>query len=319
MDLGLGVAEDEGGGGIFDFDDAHEAAVLFHARHEVEDVLGIGHVHVVAAERDEFRLLDELPGRTHDIVGESGGIHAGMHAVPGQEALHLAHVGVEAHRQHAVGFVVDQHLEAVEGEGPPKQEIEQAPRGAHHDLRPLLEGVRLWAVSHSPVNHRDAEADVAAQPLGLLPHLPGKFAGGNQDEGLAVRSFRVQTLQHGQDVRAGLTAPGAGLDHQVPAGEHARDRTGLDGHQVRPARAGGRRAQRFGQLLHGDIAWLDLFRHLRISFFLSKDKMQNFIIQSGKRFFERNSGVEALPGALPPGSNRHWVIYGAQVGAGRDG
>ena len=56
----LGVAKDDGRRGILEFDDADEAAVALHLRHDVIGVVNLGDMHVVAAETEQFRLMHEL-------------------------------------------------------------------------------------------------------------------------------------------------------------------------------------------------------------------------------------------------------------------
>ena len=51
-----------------------------------------------------------------------------------------ADVGQEAHVEHHVGLVQHQHLEAAEVERAPTQVVEDAARGADHDLDTLASG-----------------------------------------------------------------------------------------------------------------------------------------------------------------------------------
>ena len=98
-------------------------------------MLDLGDVDVVAAEGDEFGLADELTRRAHDRIGEGGRKHAGVHRLARQVAFHLQHIGVEAHREHAVSFIEDEHFKFVKVERAFEQVIEHASRRANHDMR----------------------------------------------------------------------------------------------------------------------------------------------------------------------------------------
>ena len=52
----------------------------------------------------------------------------------------LAHVGEEAHVEHPVGLVEDEHLDVLEVRGPLAQVVEQPPRAGDDDVDPGLAG-----------------------------------------------------------------------------------------------------------------------------------------------------------------------------------
>ena len=66
MDARLGITEDEGRGGVLDLDQSDQAAVLVHARNDIVDVLGIGHMDVVGTQAQEIGFPDELIGSEND-------------------------------------------------------------------------------------------------------------------------------------------------------------------------------------------------------------------------------------------------------------
>src|SRR3989304_1289028 len=111
MHFGSGVAEDDSRGWILYLDDADETAIFVHARHSVEDMLSVGDVNMIAAEAEELRFANEFARGARHVRWEGSREHADIDVAGGQMALHLFHVGVETHRQHAVGLVEDQHLE----------------------------------------------------------------------------------------------------------------------------------------------------------------------------------------------------------------
>jgi hypothetical protein len=237
MDARLGVAEDERRRRVFDLDQAHETAVLVHARHNVENVLGLGHVDVVGAQVDEFRFVDELARRLHDRAGEGGREHAGMDGMPGQVALEVLHVGIKAHREHPVGFIVDQHFEMFEREGAFEQVVQHPPRRSNDDVRAFFERFDLRPVAHAAIDGDCAQASLGADLFGLLPDLARQFARRDEDQRLAGRFCRVEPRQHGQQERAGLAASSAGLDHHIAPGQQVGDGARLHRHERVPAGA----------------------------------------------------------------------------------
>ena len=248
FDVHLGVAEDDGRLRVFHLDDAHQAAVLVHAGHSVKDVLGLGDVDVVAAQVDEARVAHELPGQAHHLRREGGREHIGADGLLGQVALHPAHIRVKAHREHVVGFVKDQVAQVFQRQRAPQQVVEDAPGRADDDVRAGLEGIQLGAVAHAAVHGGHAHAGGAAQQLGFAGHLQGQLARGHQHQRLGGVLQRVDHLEHRQQVRAGLAAAGARLNHHVALREQIGNSLGLHGHQLVPAGQRGALAQFFGQV-----------------------------------------------------------------------
>jgi hypothetical protein len=62
-----------------------------------------------------------------------------MERAPGQVTLDFAHVGIKAHREHAVGFIIDDHFEMFEREGTFKQMIEHPSRRADDNVGTCFE------------------------------------------------------------------------------------------------------------------------------------------------------------------------------------
>jgi len=111
---GLGVTEDEGESRVLDLDDAHQAAILVHARDCVIDMFGVRHVDLVPAQAQEFRLMEKLFCHAHHVDRKGGREHIPVDAIGpaagGQVALDPSHIRVEPHGQQAVGLVKDQEL-----------------------------------------------------------------------------------------------------------------------------------------------------------------------------------------------------------------
>ena len=76
-------------------------------------MLRVGDVDVILAQAQELRVLHKFLSRALHIGRESGGEHYRMQVAAGQIALDLAHVLIEAHREHTVSLVKDEHFQIV--------------------------------------------------------------------------------------------------------------------------------------------------------------------------------------------------------------
>ncbi len=251
--VALLVAEDDRLGGLLHLDDAHEAALPAHGRDLVVGVGDLGHVDLGPGEREHLGLVQELLGQPEHVAREGGREHRGVHLAFGQVALDLLHVRVEADGEHPVGLVEHEHAQVVQGQGALEQVVQDAARGADHQVGALLEGLDLRAVAHSAVDRDDPQPGVGQEGLGLAGHLVGQLAGGHQDQGLALGAGGVQELEHGQDKGPGLAAAGAGLDHHVPTLHERRQALGLDRGERGPAGAVAGGAQGLGQGFQGEF------------------------------------------------------------------
>ena len=253
VDVGLGVAEDDGRSRILHLDDAHERPVLVHGLHAAEVVLHFRHVHFLLGEGEHGGLGHEL-GREVEHVGRVGrGEEARVDAVAGEILLYLLHVGVEADGEHAVGFIEDQHPDARKIQGAAQNVVKHASRGADDELGTVLEGVKLLFVADAAVESDGRAAGAFKQGLRLLLHLQGELARGHQHEGLGVPGIGFEHGQHGEQIAACLAGARPGLDHDVPAVHEVGQGQGLHGHEAGPAGASAGFLHDWGQPfeLHG--------------------------------------------------------------------
>ncbi len=216
-------------------------------------MLGVGDVHVVAAEAQKLRIVHELLRGPNDVGRKCRRKHAGMDGAVGQIALHADHVRVEAHRHHAVGLVENQHPEMFERQRAPEQVIEHAARRADDDMCAFAQRIVLLAIAHAAIHRHRAQTLAATQSLGLAPHLAGKLARRHENQRLTLLSLGIKPFQHRQHERTGLAAPGAGLDHHVPPVEQIGDCPCLNRHEGRPTRARRCFTQSIGQLIECQI------------------------------------------------------------------
>ena len=64
--------------------------------------------------------------------------------------------------------------------------VEHAPWRADDDVRAFFEGFNLSVIAYAAINSHGTQTCIANQLFGFLPHLAGQFAGGYQDQRLAV-------------------------------------------------------------------------------------------------------------------------------------
>ena len=234
VDVGLGIAENDGRGRVFRLQQAHEGAVLVHGLDFAEEVLHLGHMDFPAGEGEHVRLGHEFR-REPQHMGRIGGREKAGMAPVGQVALDLLHVGIKADGEHAVRLVENEEAHLTEIKGVPEQVVEHAPRRAHDDLDPGAQGVHLFLVAHAAIDGADIDAGAREKGGRLAFHLKGKLARGHQHQSLRRPEFRGQGGEHGQQVAARLAAARARLHHDVAPGEQVGQGQGLDGHELLPA------------------------------------------------------------------------------------
>ena len=212
--------------------------------------------HGVAARDLDLGMVVQQPGReTANLVRERG---AEQQVLPlGREQVDdLADIADEAHVEHAIGFVQDQDLDVAEVDRALPDVVEQPSRGRHDDLGTRSERAYLRIEADAAVDRRRADRVAGAVGPDALLDLERELTGRREDKaadrqarGAArsavaerqlarLRARRVEDLaevggEHGRLAGAGL---GAGED--VAAGQHERNRLGLDGCWFRVALIG---------------------------------------------------------------------------------
>ena len=137
----------------------------------------------------------------------------------------------EAHVEHAVGFVDDELLDAVEQELAALEVIEQAAGRGDENVDAAGELRVLFVERHAADHQRDVELLACAVFFEALLYLCGELARGLQDErarharpGAAI----LQPGDHRQCEGGGLAGAGLGDAEHVAARQHVRDRLFLD-------------------------------------------------------------------------------------------
>ena len=119
----------------------------------------------------------------------------------------------EAHVEHAVGFVDDQDLDAVEQKLAAREMVEQAAwRGDHH-VGAAVELAVLILVGHPADQERHGQIVVLAENFEMLGNLRRKLARGREDQRARHAGSRPASLeprQHRQDEGGRLAGAGLG-------------------------------------------------------------------------------------------------------------
>jgi hypothetical protein len=176
LGLGLGLGEDEGRAGIVQEEQVHQGAHLLVIRHDHGRMGDIG-VHGGFAglgQLDPDGILEEAAGEPRDGGGQGGREEEGLGAL-GDLGEDLLHVLQEAHVEHLVALIEDDHGDLRQVEGAAIQVIHDAARRAHHDGRAHLQGPQLGRISDAANQRGDGQFGHEAVELGT--HLLGQFTG----------------------------------------------------------------------------------------------------------------------------------------------
>ena len=139
----------------------------------------------------------------------------------------------EAHVEHAVGLVEDQHLHRVELHAAAVEVVDQAARAGHQHVHAAAQLVDLRLHADAAEQRGDVELEVATVGLEAVGDLHRQLAGGHQHQRARLaragrRGFLAQAVEHRQRERGGLAGAGLGAAQHVAAGQHQRDRLLLD-------------------------------------------------------------------------------------------
>ena len=234
IDLCLAVAEDDAVAHIGAADQGAEGGAfgLGIGRGNADQILGDGVGGLGRARGlQPGRVLEEL-GRQAGNLGRHGGREEqGLPTRRGQfeDALN---VGDEAHVEHAVGFVDDHDLDAVQHDLAAFEQVQQAARRGDQDVDALVQQRDL--VAHGDAADQQGPAQLGA--LGVFlergGNLVGQFPGRGQNEGARhprLGPARSQPVDHRQGEGGGLAGAGLGDTEHVAAGKCHGNCRGLDG------------------------------------------------------------------------------------------
>mmetsp|Transcript_5820 Transcript_5820/g.14314 ORF Transcript_5820/g.14314 Transcript_5820/m.14314 type:complete len:444 (-) Transcript_5820:47-1378(-) len=213
-------------------------------------------------------LCDEVRGGAHaadgdeDVVGEEvacealdGGREGGREHERLAVAAHVLllddapDLRLESHVEHAIRLVEGEHKNTREPDAPALQEVHEATRGGHNQVRAALELAQLVTDVRTAVHDDGREASTVKELSALCVDLRRELACGRQDEaprqGAGVAAARrgrrrvgiAQHLGDDRDEEGGrLPGPSLRARHEVTAGNGDGDGRFLDGRRARVAR-----------------------------------------------------------------------------------
>jgi hypothetical protein len=136
---------------------------------------------------------------------------------------------VETHVEHAVGFVEDQRVQAIQHQRTLAQVLLDAPRGADDDVCAVFQRSDLRAEGHAAAQGQDLDVVFGArQTTNFLGDLVGQLTGRADHQRLATEVARIDRVQQTDTECGGLAAAGLGLGDQVHPLEDHRQALRLD-------------------------------------------------------------------------------------------
>ena len=193
---------------------------------------------VAAADLDQRRVGHDGAREAEDLVRHRGREEQRL-ALGRQRVDDAPDVGPEAHVEHAVGFVEDQRLEAVELGARPHVVHQPARRGDdERDARG--QGPRLRLHRGAAVDGHAADAGVIAEALHVVVDLDGQLAGRRQHQhpragrlgwragGVGGGRRGQQPIDQRQHEGGRLAGAGFGAGDDVAAGADQRQHRRLD-------------------------------------------------------------------------------------------
>ena len=143
----------------------------------------------------------------------------------------------EAHVQHAVGLVKDQHLHGGQVQQALLLQVEQATGCGHQDVHAFFDACDLRVHAHAAKDDGGGELQVFAVGTDGLFHLRCQFPCGGEHQGTHTVDAKLvlgaaahgELVQHRQGEGSGFAGAGLGTCQQVVACEHGWDGLGLDG------------------------------------------------------------------------------------------
>ena len=131
-------------------------------------------------------------------------------------------------------FVEHQQFDGIELGVAAVHVVEQATRTGDQHVHAAAQVVDLRLHAGAAEDRGDVHPQMTAVGLEIVGHLHRELAGRHQDQCARLaralgRGFLCETLQQRQAEGSGLAGTGLGATQQVVAGQHQRDRLGLDG------------------------------------------------------------------------------------------
>ena len=253
MHRSLGIAENDSGGRVFDFQNLDQRAILFHALAFAIEMLDFRHMDLRRGQGEHLGISQEF-SRQLEHMGRIGSREQHrMDGRFGQIPLYFFHIRIEADGKHPVGFVKNQSGNMIKVERAPQEMVKHTAWRPHNNADSLTECLHLLAVADSAIDGGHGKAAPFEKRFGFLFHLNGKLAGRNENERLYGGHGRVQAGHERKQIGSRLTAARTGLDHEIPPFEQIGESAGLHGHKAVPPGLGAGCLKQLRQIGEGDF------------------------------------------------------------------
>jgi hypothetical protein len=169
------------------------------------------------------------------LAVQRGGEEQRLAAVAGE--LHDAvDRRAEAHVEHAVGLVEDEHLDAVERERPALELVLEAPRGGDDDVG-AGRVATLLLEADAAVDRLDAQVARLGDEAELVDDLGGQLARRSEDQRRGALGRGIETVDQRDAEGERLAGAGGRLGEHVATVEQVREDERLDRERIGDAAA----------------------------------------------------------------------------------
>ncbi|RUP43116.1 hypothetical protein BC936DRAFT_137585 [Jimgerdemannia flammicorona] len=159
-------------------------------------------------------ITHELGGNLQHIRGHGGGQQYDL-SIRGEELEDVVDLLLEPTGKHLVGLVEHEHLYVISFKGATVDHVVDAAGSAHYDVGAGLELLNVL----TDVSAADASVAVHVHEIAEgdddLLDLLRQFAGGSEDEGLALVDVHIELLEDGNGEGGGLAGTGLGLGNDI--------------------------------------------------------------------------------------------------------
>jgi hypothetical protein len=174
--------------------------------------------------------VEEAGAESANGFGHGGAEEARL-ALAGQVLEDAFDVGEEAHVEHSVRLVQDEHADGVQPDRAALEVVQQAARCGHErDSVSPAQGLDLGVEADAAVDGDGSNGGAVCEFGQLLGDLEREFARGHEDQGEDARvAVARAAFDEGDAERGGLARSRAGLGDHVAALKEGRDGLRLDG------------------------------------------------------------------------------------------
>ena len=217
--IALGAREDHGlVHGLVGQQMVQQLVLVLQAVGQVQALFDVVVAVGVRGHFDVHGIAGQALSQLAHMTGEGGAEHQGL--TLGRRALHDGFDVIdEAHVQHAVGFVQDQHFQVVQHRSAGVQVVEQTAGGGNQHIQRTLQGLELVGVRHATHDGGHTQTlHVTTVGVGSLGHLHGQLTGRGQHQHAGAMDLALfatlgvvatggnDALQRGQHEGGGLAA-----------------------------------------------------------------------------------------------------------------